>query len=82
MNVCDLWKTPSFDEHKLMYECKVLWNIIMNQIEIFVLKSFGIIYECVKFMVREWCDIIIIHRKQKVERILMQTKTYIFIIMQ
>jgi hypothetical protein len=34
MDICDLWKTLSFDEKKLLYECKVLWNIIVKGIEI------------------------------------------------
>jgi hypothetical protein len=44
----------------------------MKGIENLVFKDFGIIYECVKFMVGEWCGIIIIHKKQKGEWIFMQ----------
>jgi hypothetical protein len=44
MNVCDLWKTFSFDKKKLLYECKVLWNRIVKGNEIVVLKGFGVVY--------------------------------------
>jgi hypothetical protein len=40
-----------------------LWNRNLKRIEISILKSFDIIYECVKFIVEEWCDIIVIHKK-------------------
>ncbi len=44
INEC-LWplETPSLDENKL-YECKVLWNIIVNGIEILLFKGFDIVY--------------------------------------
>ncbi len=54
-------ETPSLDRNKLLYEPKVSWNRIVKGIDIFVLKGFGVVY--VKFMIREWCDIIIIHRQ-------------------
>jgi hypothetical protein len=58
-----LWplETPSLNKNKLLYECKVLWNIIVEGIEILVLKGFNIVY--VKSMVGEWCDILVIHRQ-------------------
>jgi hypothetical protein len=37
----------------------------MKIIEFFVLKSFGIVYVCVKSMVGEWCGIFVINRKIK-----------------
>jgi hypothetical protein len=64
-------ETPSFDENKLLYECKVSWNKILKGIKILVLKFFDIVYVCVKSMVREWCDILFIHKKQKGEGIFM-----------
>jgi hypothetical protein len=56
-------ETPSYNENKLLYEYKVSWNKIMKGLEILILKGLGIVYECVKPMVRKWCDIIVIHRK-------------------
>jgi hypothetical protein len=38
-----------------------VWNIIMKKIKILVLKDFGVVH--VKFMVREWCDILVIHKQ-------------------
>jgi hypothetical protein len=52
-----------FDENKLLYECKVLWNRIVKRIEILVFKGFGKIYDYVKYMVGEWCGIIVTHKK-------------------
>jgi hypothetical protein len=37
-------ETPSLDENKLLYDCKVSWNIIVKGIEIFVLKGFDVVY--------------------------------------
>jgi hypothetical protein len=54
-------ETPSLDGNKLLYECKVSWNKIVKGINILVLKGFGIIYG--KFMVGEWCDILVIHKQ-------------------
>jgi hypothetical protein len=51
VGVYDLWKTPSFDRNKLLYECKTLWNKIVKGIKILVLKGFNIIY--VKSMIGE-----------------------------
>ncbi len=56
-------ETPSLNRNKLLYECKISWNKIVKRIEILVLKGFGVV--CVKFIVGEWCDILIIHRQQK-----------------
>ncbi len=47
----------------------------MKGIEIFVLKSFSIIYVCVKSMVGEWCGILVINKKVKGERIFVETRT-------
>ncbi len=58
-------ETLSFDETKLLYECKVLWNIIVKGIEILVFKGFGKVYDYVKYMIKEWCGIIVTHRKMK-----------------
>jgi hypothetical protein len=33
-------ETPSKNKNKLLYECKILWNIIMKGIEILVLQGF------------------------------------------
>jgi hypothetical protein len=66
-------KTLSLEINKLLYEYKISWNRIVKGIEILVLKGFGIVY--VKSMVREWCDIRIIHRQYKGEKTFMQTKT-------
>jgi hypothetical protein len=60
-------------ENMLLYECKVLWNRIVNGIDILILKDFNIVY--VKSMVGKWCDILIIHKQYKNEKIFMQTKT-------
>jgi hypothetical protein len=38
--------TPSFDGKKLLYECKISWNIIMKGIEILFKKGFGIVCVC------------------------------------
>jgi hypothetical protein len=43
----------ALDENKLLYECKILWDKIMKEIKILFLKSFDIIYVCVKYMIRE-----------------------------
>jgi len=40
----------------------------MKGIEILVLKSFGIVY--VKFMVREWCEILVIPNNKKMKKYL------------
>ncbi len=45
-------KILSLEKNKLLYECKALWNIIMKGIKILVFKSFGVIYNCVKSIVR------------------------------
>ncbi len=37
----------------------------MKGIEILVLKAFGVVY--VKFMVRKWYGILVIHRQKKVK---------------
>jgi hypothetical protein len=63
MNVCDIWRHPHLMKTSGWYECKFSWDRIMKGIEIFVLKSFGIVYVCVKSMVGEWCDILFIHKK-------------------
>jgi hypothetical protein len=62
-----LWplETPSFEENKLLYECKVLWNKIVKGIKIFVFKSFSIVYDCVKFMVEKWCGTIVPHNIER-----------------
>ncbi len=36
-------ETPLFDENKLLYECKILWNKIVKGIENFVFKGFDIV---------------------------------------
>jgi hypothetical protein len=59
VSVCDLWKTPSFERNKLLYEYKLSWNKIVKGIENLVLKSFGVVY--LKSIVGEWCGILIIH---------------------
>jgi hypothetical protein len=41
--------TQSFDETKLLYECKISWNIIVQGIEILLFKGFGKVLE--KFMI-------------------------------
>jgi hypothetical protein len=66
-------ETPSLDRNKLLYECKVSWNGIVKGIEILILKGFGVIY--VKSMVGKWCDMLVIHKQQKGEKISMQTRT-------
>jgi hypothetical protein len=38
-------------DRKKLYECELLWNRIVKGMEIFVLKSFGVVH--VKFMVGE-----------------------------
>ncbi len=47
MNVCDIWRHPHLMKTSGWYECKFSWDRIMKGIEIFVLKSFGIVYVCV-----------------------------------
>jgi hypothetical protein len=37
------FETPSFDENKLLSECKVVWNKIVKGIEIFIFKGFDIV---------------------------------------
>jgi hypothetical protein len=48
----------SLDENKLLHECKISWNRIEKGIEILVFKGFNKVYDCVKYMVGEWCVII------------------------
>jgi hypothetical protein len=50
---------------------------IVKRIEILLLKSFDIIYVCVKYMIGEWCGILIMKNKKT----FVQTKIYIFITM-
>jgi hypothetical protein len=45
-------ETQPFEENKLLYKCKVSWNIIVKGIEILIFKGFGIVYDCVKSMAR------------------------------
>jgi hypothetical protein len=45
----------------------------MRGIEILNLKGFGVVH--VKFMVGEWCDILVIHRQSKCKKIFMQLRT-------
>ncbi len=50
------WMFVTFGKHlhldrKKLYECELLWNRIVKGMEIFVLKSFGVVH--VKFMVGE-----------------------------
>lgn len=64
MGVCELWKHLHLIEKKnCCISVKVSWNIIVNGIEILILKGFGIIYVCVKFMVGEWSGILVVHKK-------------------
>ncbi len=53
MGVCDLWKHLHLIKKKCCINVKASWNRIVKGIEILVLKGFGIIYVCVKFMVGE-----------------------------
>ncbi len=46
-------KIPSLKKNKLLYECKASWNRIMKRIEIIVFKSCGVIYNCVKFIIKK-----------------------------
>jgi hypothetical protein len=55
-------------EKILLYECKVLLNIIVKGIEILVFKGFDLVYNCVKFMLGKWCGIIT-HKKNLNEKI-------------
>jgi len=54
-------ETPSLDRNELLYECKVSWNKIVKGIKILVLKGFGVVY--VKFMVKKWCGILVMHKQ-------------------
>ncbi len=47
------FETSSLDENKLLYGCKVLWNIFVKEIESLIFKGFDIVYECVKSMIGE-----------------------------
>lgn len=47
----------------MLYECKISSNKIVKRIEILIFKSFDIVYDYVKHMVRKWCDIIVTNRK-------------------
>jgi len=67
-------KTSSLVENKLLHKWIFLWNKIVKITNILIFKFFDIIYMCVKLMVRKWCDILLIHRKQKCEKIFVQTK--------
>jgi hypothetical protein len=42
-------------------KCLMISMCSIKVIEILILKGFGIVYE--KSMVREWCDILVIHRQ-------------------
>ncbi len=64
----------SSNENKLLYEYKVSWNKIVKGIEILVFKGFDKVYDCVKYMVGKWYDIIVTHRKLQNEKIFVQTK--------
>ncbi len=63
MGIVTFGKTPSLDENKLLYKCKVLWNKIVKGIEILIFKGFGKVYDSVKYMVEKWCGIIVTNRK-------------------
>ncbi len=54
-----------FTYNNKLYECKVLWNRIVKRIEFLIFNFFDNAYDCVRFTVGEWCDIIITHRKKK-----------------
>jgi hypothetical protein len=56
-------ETSSFEDNKLLYECNVLWNRIVKGIEILVFKSFDKGYDCMKYMIAEWCERIVTHIK-------------------
>jgi hypothetical protein len=58
-------ETLSLDETKLLYECKILWYIIMKGIEILVFKGFDKVYNYVKYMIGEWFGIIVTYKKMK-----------------
>jgi hypothetical protein len=47
----------------MLYECKISSNKIVKRIEILIFKSFDIVYDYVKHMVRKWCDIIVTNRE-------------------
>jgi hypothetical protein len=63
MGVCDLWKHLHLIEISCCMKIKASWNRIVERIEIFVLKGFGIVYMCVKSMVGKWCDILVIYKQ-------------------
>ncbi len=65
-------ETPSLYKNIFLYECEDSWNKIMKGIKILVFKSFNIVF--VKSMVGEWCEILIIHKQYKNEKIFMQKK--------
>jgi hypothetical protein len=46
-------ETLSLDENKLLYECKVLWNIIVKGIEILDFKGFGKVYDYVNYTIKK-----------------------------
>jgi hypothetical protein len=51
----------------MLYEHKVSWDKLVKIIKILIFNFFDIVYECVKSLIREWCDIIVIHAKYKDE---------------
>jgi hypothetical protein len=63
VGVYDLWKHLHLIEISCRMSIKVSWNIVVKIIEILILKGFGIVYVCVKFMVGEWCGILVVNRK-------------------
>ncbi len=48
---------------KINFYVNAKFRKIMRKIEILNLKLFDRIYVCVKSMVKNWCDILIIHKK-------------------
>ncbi len=68
-------QTSSLEEKNLLYECKVLQNRIVKWIEILIFKGFDKVSNCMKYLIGEWCGIIVTHRKLKSEKMFLQTKT-------
>jgi len=47
-----LSETPSFDDNKLLYECKILWNISLHNF--MPLVSFSFLFSCMFSFYKIW----------------------------
>ncbi len=63
VGICDLWKNIFTWWKQIVVWMQSSWNRVVKGIEALIFKGFGKIYDCVKYMVEEWCGITVTHRK-------------------